>query len=341
MRLLLRFLTVATSILGAVFLWSLATASTASAATPVCPGVQVIAIPGTWETHQGADPQHAVGLLKQVTDPLIKSLPGRVQIWYAPYVATALPGESALYADSKTQAVSVASAEIAHTAATCSHTQFALVGYSQGADAAGDLAAQIGNDHGPVPAARLLAVGLVSDPGRTTVGEPLIGPPAVGVGFAGDLRGGFGAVASRVVTLCAPTDLYCATPPTATATAIAGQVMSSLSTSPVYLVGRLIKSSRLPETALHTLQQMSVHGLTPLIDELRHVISPDSITQLATALRGLAPDAILAQVNSYQAFIASGVHSSYGTYIIDGQGNTATQWLCQWFHDHLAAAAVG
>lgn len=54
----------------------------------------------------------------------------------------------------------------------------------------------------------------------------------------------------------------------------------------------------------------------------------------------MTPDAILAQVNSYQAFIASGVHSSYGTYIIDGQGNTATQWLSQWFQDHLAAAAA-
>jgi hypothetical protein len=65
MRLPLRCLTVTTSILGAVFIWSLATASTASAATPACPGVQVIAIPGTWETNRAADPQHAVGLLKR------------------------------------------------------------------------------------------------------------------------------------------------------------------------------------------------------------------------------------------------------------------------------------
>ena len=53
------------------------------------------------------------------------------------------------YADSKTDAVSKAAAVDSDVATSARDTKFTITGYSQGADAAGDLASAIGNDQGP------------------------------------------------------------------------------------------------------------------------------------------------------------------------------------------------
>lgn len=100
---------------------------------------------------------------------------------------------------------------IADMAARCSATRFALVGYSQGADAAGDLAAEIGSGHGVVPPERVAAVGLLSDPRRGPT-DALIGPPVPGAGAGGARIGGFGFLSQNVRTFCAAGDLYCSVP---------------------------------------------------------------------------------------------------------------------------------
>jgi len=54
-----------------------------------CPDVQVIFVPGTYETNPGADPAIPVGLLKGVAAPLaqrFKDQPGRLADYFTPYL---------------------------------------------------------------------------------------------------------------------------------------------------------------------------------------------------------------------------------------------------------------
>lgn len=57
-------------------------------------------------------------------------------------------------------------AELTQVANDCPDTKFVLLGAREGAGAVGDLAADIGNGRGPIPADRVIAVGLLSDPER-------------------------------------------------------------------------------------------------------------------------------------------------------------------------------
>lgn len=178
-----------------------------------CPDVQVVFVPGTYETKPGADPAVPVGLLTAVSGPLVKRFqgqPGRVSTYFVPYLAQF--GNPTPYPDSEQDGVKQATAAIAATAKQCPAASFALVGFSQGAASAGDLATTIGQGGGVIPAEKLIGVGLVSDPNRNPSTEKLIGPAVDGAGLGGFRPKDFGAVADRVVTFCAPGDLICATP---------------------------------------------------------------------------------------------------------------------------------
>jgi Cutinase len=200
-----------------------------------CPDVQVVFVPGTYETNPGADPAVPVGLLKAVADPLGKRFqdqPGRLSDYFTPYIAQF--NNPTPYFTSEQDGVRVASAAIADTVKRCSGTSFALVGFSQGAASAGDLATSIGQGGGVIPPEKLLGVGLLSDPNRNPGTEHLIGPEVEGSGLAGFRATNFGAVGDRVVTFCAPGDLICATPAKATnlanlpaTLALVGQYMQS------------------------------------------------------------------------------------------------------------------
>jgi hypothetical protein len=89
----------------------------------------------------------------------------------------------------------------------CPDSQSVLGGYSQGADVAGKVASDIGHGRGPVPAARVAAVGLVADPNRGSA--PVVGKKLAGTGIAGSRPGGFGALEPKVFQLCDDKDLYC------------------------------------------------------------------------------------------------------------------------------------
>ena len=113
------------------------------------------------------------------------------------------------YADSKIDALTKSKAVLTDVASRCTNTKFTITGYSQGADAAGDLASGIGNDHGPVPADRVLAVGLLADPGAGTKGSAIVGPRTSGEGIADPRPQGMGTLSGRVASICDPGDLYC------------------------------------------------------------------------------------------------------------------------------------
>ncbi|WP_026343899.1 cutinase family protein [Nocardia sp. BMG111209] len=203
-----------------------------------CPDVQLLSIPGTWESRSDDDPHNPVAnplaLLRNVTTPVRAQFPqSRLDIYTVPYVAqfsnpVALPPDGQQsYNNSRSEGAQRAQDELAQMNRTCPLTSYVIVGFSQGAVIAGDLAAQIGANRGPVPADLVLGVMLIAD-GRRDIGpgqatEVGAAPPGVGAEVAlkglnvpgitmTGPRAGFGAVADRTFTVCAPGDLICDAP---------------------------------------------------------------------------------------------------------------------------------
>lgn len=202
-----------------------------------CADVSVIAIPGTWESATGDDPYNPtanpVSLLLNVTKPLQAQFDaGRASVYTVPYVAQfsnpiALPPDGQQsYNNSRTEGANVAKAELARVSDRCPLTNYVLVGFSQGAVIAGDIAAEIGSGNGPVAAERVLGVTLIADGRRDGTSGVDIGPPVDGVGaevalggldlpgitMTGPRQGGFGELDDKVNQICAAGDLICAAP---------------------------------------------------------------------------------------------------------------------------------
>ncbi|MQY26908.1 cutinase family protein [Nocardia aurantia] len=203
-----------------------------------CPDVQLLSIPGTWESRSDDDPRNPtanpLSLLLNVTNPVRAQFPqSRLDIYTVPYVAqfsnpVALPPDGQQsYNNSRSEGTQRAQDELAQMNKTCPLTSYVIVGFSQGAVIAGDLAAQIGANRGPVPADLVLGTMLIAD-GRRDIGpgqatEVGAAPPGVGAEVAlkglnvpgitmTGPRAGFGAVADRTFTICAPGDLICDAP---------------------------------------------------------------------------------------------------------------------------------
>ncbi|TSD40287.1 cutinase family protein [Rhodococcus sp. KBS0724] len=180
----------------------------ASATTPGCTDVLAVMTPGTWETTSDADPSVPVGMLAPVGNSLKTTYGDNVELFYTPYAASAFD-QGKTYGDSKETAIDAINDKVSTVAANCPHTTFIFSGYSQGADATGDIASAIGNGKGPISSDKVLAVGLLADPGRGTDGESVVGPSATGTGIADPRPHGMGTLAGRVATICDPQDLYC------------------------------------------------------------------------------------------------------------------------------------
>ncbi|OYD61321.1 cutinase family protein [Rhodococcus sp. OK302] len=197
-------LTVATLATSSLALTAPAIASTQSG----CATTFNLFIPGTWEITEDADPTVPVGMLKSIAERLKAEHGTAAQIYTLPYMASAFDNGKT-YADSKADALTKANAALSEVADRCSNTKFTITGYSQGADAAGDLASSIGNGSGPVTPDQVLAVGLLADPGAGTKGESVVGPKPSGQGIADPRPQGMGKLSGRVASICDPQDLYC------------------------------------------------------------------------------------------------------------------------------------
>ncbi|WP_083954801.1 MULTISPECIES: cutinase family protein [unclassified Rhodococcus (in: high G+C Gram-positive bacteria)] len=185
------------------------TVPTLASATPSgCSDVLAVMTPGTWETTSDADPRVPVGMLAAVGNSLKTKYDNKVEIFYTPYAASAFD-QGKTYGDSKTTAIDAINDKVSTVAANCPQTEFIFSGYSQGADATGDIASAVGNGKGPISADKVLAVGLLADPGRGTEGESVVGPSVAGTGIADPRPHGMGTLTGRVATICDPQDLYC------------------------------------------------------------------------------------------------------------------------------------
>ncbi|WP_186329035.1 cutinase family protein [Prescottella equi] len=268
-------------------------APTPPAAQPAdCPDVQVISVPGTWESNAADDPYNPTAnpasLMLNVTRPLQERFsPDRADVYTVPYVAQfsnpiALPPDGQeSYNNSRAAGTSATIDLIERRHAECPLTTYLLTGFSQGAVIAGDVAARIGAGDGPVSPDLVLGVGVIADGRRDPAAAPTIGPPVAGVGaelslaglklpgitMTGVRPGGFGALADRAVQICAPSDGICDAPAEA------------------LKVGNWLSSaSRLTE------------------------------------------------------YYNNPIHAMYNTFVVDGNGTTATQWITNWAADKIDAA---
>ncbi len=264
-------------------------------ADPGCPSLYTVAVPGTWETGHDKTPQP--GMLSTVTN----GLPGEVE--YVTYAATAFPWEGDVYGASKNEALTHARAAVQNFAARCGSTKIAITGYSQGADAAGDLAAEIGTGLGVVPPDRIAAVALISDP-RRSPSDIQVGPFAPGAGAGGARMGGFGFVADKVRTVCVVGDLYCSTEESDFITRFAGFLAQTSNPNPLNLwryqleVGSIINDL------------MAQGGIATLQAQLSEGANEERVKQ-------------------FDQFFKTGKHTSYGSYPVGG-GQTALTWMHNW-----------
>lgn len=203
-----------------------------------CPDVDLIAIPGTWESSPTDDPlnptQFPIALLRNVTGPIRDQFgTDRLEVYTVPYTAqfhNPLSADKQMsYNDSRAEGTRAAVKAITEMNDRCPLTSYVLIGFSQGAVIAGDLASDIGNGRGPVDEDLVLGVTLIADGRRQEgVGQP-IGPnppgqgaeitlqevptlSALGLTMSGERPGGFGALNNRTNQICAAGDLICAAP---------------------------------------------------------------------------------------------------------------------------------
>jgi hypothetical protein len=206
-----------------------------------CPDVQLISIPGTWESSRALDPSNPVqfpaALLLNVTNPIRAQFgTDRVEVFTVPYTAqfhNPLSADTQMsYNDSRAEGTRAAVQAMTDMNNRCPLTSYVLIGFSQGAVIAGDIASDIGNGRGPVDQDLVLGVTLVADGRRQDgVGQD-IGPnpdgqgaeitlhevptlSALGLTMTGPRPGGFGALNDRTNEICARGDLICAAPTSA------------------------------------------------------------------------------------------------------------------------------
>src|SRR6476660_10220648 len=156
-----------------------------------CPDVMMISVPGTWESSPQLDPlnpvQFPIALLLNVTNPIREAFgPDRLAEYTVPYTAQFHNPFSAdkqmSYNDSRKEGMDGTVKAITDINARCPLTSFVIVGFSQGAVIADDIASDIGNGRGPVDADLVLGVTLIADGRRQAgVGQD-IGPNPPGQG---------------------------------------------------------------------------------------------------------------------------------------------------------------
>ncbi|MGC5247038.1 cutinase family protein [Gordonia sp. DT219] len=228
-----------------------------------CPDVLTLVVPGTWESTPNDDPLNPTSkpasLLLRVSKAISSEFPAsRTTVYTVPYIAefrnpTILNDRQHSYNDSRTQGYRRAAGEIISTHGRCPLTRYVIMGFSQGAVIAGDLASAIGNGRGNVlprsDADLVLGVGMIAD-GRRQSGEQRdIGPNPPGVGaevalagvgslvpgttMTGPRPGGFGDIRSKVVSICAPGDLICDAPTVSNPLGAVGQMAKAMN-NPVH-----------------------------------------------------------------------------------------------------------
>lgn len=242
-----------------------------------CPDVLVVSIPGTWESRANDDPHRPTAnprsLMLRVTKALSSEFPdSRAEVYTVPYAAqfrnpTVLTDRQQDYNVSRAQGKRRAETKLSQTHERCPLTSYILMGFSQGAVIAGDIAGEIGNGDGPIPeqdADLVLGVGLIADGRRESGKQNDVGPSPEGIGaevtlapfgslvpgitMSGARPGGFGVLKDRTYSICAAGDLICDAPRV---------------TNPLTAIGQLANAAGNPVHAMYaTKRYWSAGGAT-------------------------------------------------------------------------------
>ena len=219
-----------------------------------CPDVLLVDVPGTWESSLQDSPlnpmQFPNALLHNATTTLSQQFPSpRLQTYTTPYTAqfhNPLAGDNQMsYNDSRAEGRRATVQALTDMTNKCPLTSYVLMGFSQGAVIAGDIASDIGNGRGPVDDDLVLGVTLIADGRRQQGVGKEIGPDPPGEGaeitlhevpilsgmgltMTGARPGGFGALDGKTNEICAPGDLICAAPQEAFSVANLSNTLSTL-----------------------------------------------------------------------------------------------------------------
>jgi phospholipase A/thioesterase len=219
-----------------------------------CPDVLLIDVPGTWESSLQDSPlnpmQFPNALLHNVTATIGQQFgSSRLQTFTTPYTAqfhNPLSADQQMsYNDSRAEGTRATVQEMTDMNNKCPLTSYVLMGFSQGAVIAGDIASDIGNGRGPVDDDLVLGVTLIADGRREQGVGKEIGPDPPGEGaeitlhevpilsgmgltMSGARPGGFGALDGKTNEICAPGDLICAAPAEAFSVANLSNTLSTL-----------------------------------------------------------------------------------------------------------------
>ncbi len=203
-----------------------------------CPDVNLISVPGTWESSPQDNPlnpsQFPMALLLNVTRPIADQFPSsRVEVYTVPYTAqfsNPLANDNQMkYDQSRAEGTKATIKALNDMTAKCPLTSYVLIGFSQGAVIAGDVASDIGNGRGPVDQDLVLGVTLIADGRRQQgVGQEVGNDPPgqgaeitlnevpvlseLGLTMTGKRPGGFGEVNDRTNEICGQGDLICSAP---------------------------------------------------------------------------------------------------------------------------------
>ncbi|GLE51111.1 carboxylesterase Culp6 [Mycobacterium montefiorense] len=203
-----------------------------------CPDVELMVIPGTWESSLQDDPLNPVqfpnALLHKLTGAISAQFPpSRVLTYTVPYTAqfhNPLSSDTQMsYNESRAEGTRAAVQALTDMNNKCPLTSYVLVGFSQGAVIAGDIASDVGNGRGPVDDDLVLGVTVIADGRRQQGVGNDIGPNPPGEGaevtlhevpmlsglgltMTGARPGGFGDLNAKTNEICAPGDLICAAP---------------------------------------------------------------------------------------------------------------------------------
>ncbi|MFF4026320.1 cutinase family protein [Nocardia elegans] len=245
---------------------------------PGCAKVTAVLVPGARDTDLDTDTTGPSRSPSSVLDPIARNLQARygsdLAVRTVPDSPSTSPTPDASGNPGQDALASLRSS-------LCPTTRVIMLGYSDGAQIAGDLATRIGHGQGPVPASRVLAVGLLGDPRRGS-STPQLGEPAGGQGVEGPRAQDFGELNDRVRTVCAHGDLFCSTSP---------------DTDPVLTaLGRAVSSTdTAPTTDTTTPSTLAVPSTTPE-PTTSWPTSPDSTPTAPGAIGGLDPSQIIEQV---------------------------------------------
>jgi hypothetical protein len=216
--------------------------------------VQLINVPGTWESAPQDDPLNPVqfpnALLHNVINSIGQAFPAsRVQPYTVPYTAqfnNPVGGVKQMsYDDSRAEGTKATVQAMTDMTNKCPLTSYVLVGFSQGAVIVGDIASEIGDGRGPVDDDLVIGVTLIADGRRQQGVGKEIGPNPPGEGaeitlhevpilagmgltMTGPRPGGFGSLDGRTNEICAPGDLICAAPEDAFSVANLSNTLNTL-----------------------------------------------------------------------------------------------------------------